>query len=171
MILRADDNVITGIIIAGIIIFITVAMIIGAKSRAKLAAEGKIIQRSKGFWEYAEIFSLKTVTLLAVFNRFKTLMPDKVLAYEYQPENNRIVFIHRGYDESFKASLKLVSSVDDVNTYNLTVHEWTSKGNSGPSETALNILYTAVEKTFLGFDPNIKVKTEYVERTTKRSFF
>ena len=36
---------------------------------------------------------------------------------------------------------------------------------------SLNVLYTAVEKIFLGIDPNIKVKTEHVDRKVKHSLF
>ena len=149
-----------------------VAAVLSAKHRAKLLQKGSIIHREKGFWDYSETFTVKVVTLEAVYNRFQKVLPEKTgIVHELQPENNRIVFVFNGYDDSFKGTIKLVSSEDDVNTYRLLVNEYKTKGNNDPNETALNLLYTAVEKTFLGFDPNIKVKTEYVDRKTSRSFF
>lgn len=170
MLLRAIITPVGAVILIAFLIIGIFCFIWVVKARAKMVQEGKIIHREKGFWEYAEIFSVKTVTLEAVYNRFKTILPEKRMIHELQPDKNRIVFNYNGYDDSFKGTIRLISSEDGINTYNLTVHEWSTKGGADPNETVLNLLYTAVEKTFLGFDPNIKVKTEYVDRTTKRSF-
>ena len=63
-----------------------------------------------------------------------------------------------------------ISKADDVYTYRLLINQYKTK-NSSPNEMSLNVLYTAVEKVFLEFDPNIKVKSEYVDRKVKHSLF
>ena len=162
----------TILIIVVIVLFIG-AYVYKAKERSNFLAGGQIIQREKNFWDYSESFSVSKVTLDAVYNRFKTLLPDRSgfrYLHELQPDKNRIVINAMGMDNKCVATIDLVSTEDDINTYKLTVHEMKYK-NSGPNELLYNLLYTATEKTFLGFDPNVKVKTEYVDRKTKRSFF
>ena len=145
-----------------------------AKERGKYLEGGQIIQREKNFWDYAELFSVNKVTLEAVYNKFKTMFPEKSMysyRHELQPDKNRIVINGTGMYNDCIATIDLVSTDDDINTYKFIVHELKWTRGSGPNELMYNILYTAVEKTFLAFDPNVKVKTEFVDRKTKRKFF
>jgi len=167
---------------AGSIIVIVVALAIyGAAmyykvwERKKLLESGNIVNRDKNFWDYAESFSVSNVTLEAILNRLNTELSSRKVGAaritpELQKQNNRILINGTdGLHESFVATIDMVSSEEDINTYKMTVHSMKYR-NGRPDEQLYNIFYTAVEKTFLAFDPNVKVKTEFVDRKTKRSF-
>lgn len=141
------------------------------KVRNKLLDEGKIIPRESKFWDKSETFTVTGVNLEEIFNKLpKDDIKKLVGASELQNENNRIVFVHNGADESYTASLRLLSSENDTNTYKFLINQYKYKGGK-PNEVSLNALYTAVEKTFLAINPDIKVITEYVDRKTKRDLF
>lgn len=162
----------TGAVILLVVVGIVVAACVYArKQRNKLMDEGKLISREARFWDKSETFSLAGVTLEEVYNKLPADDLKKYMgSYELQKDKNRIVFVHNGYEESFTGTLCLISDADGVYTYRLLINQYKTK-HSSPNEMSLNVLYTAVEKVFLGFDPNIKVKSEYVDRKVKHSLF
>jgi len=162
----------TGAIILLVIVGIVVAACVySRKQRNKLMDEGKLIARDARFWDKSETFSVAGVTLEEVYNKLPADDLKKYMgACELQKDKNRIVFVHNGYEESFTGTLCQISKADDIYTYRLLINQYKTK-NSSPNEMSLNVLYTAVEKVFLEFDPNIKVKSEYVDRKVKHSLF
>lgn len=147
------------------------AMIVARKGRNKLIDEGKIIQRESAFWDKSETFTIQGVTLQTIYNDLSPAdMKAFVGAYELQPENSRIVFVHNGYKESYTATIRQLDSTESGNTFRFMINQYKYSG-SKPNEQSLNILYTAIEKIFLNHDPNVKVVTEYVDRKTKKSLF
>lgn len=132
---------------------------------------GKLLIRENGFWDIAESFVVTGVTLDEVYDRLPEEDLKKYMGtYELQQDKNRIVFVHNGYEESFIGTLSLIRQENGENTYRLLINQYKTK-HSSPNEISLNVLYTAVEKVFLGFNPRIKVKTEVVDRKVKHNTF
>ena len=171
MVLRASSS---PILIFFVFVFFGIgiaAFIVTRKQRNGLMDDGKLILREHGFWDKSETFSVAGVTLEEIYNKLPSEDLKKYMgAYELQKDQNRIVFVHNGYEESFTGTLSLISQEGGINTFRLLINQYKTK-HSTPNEMSLNVLYTAVEKVFLGIDPNIKVKTEYVDRKVKHSFF
>lgn len=169
--LRAFITPAGAIILLAVIGITVAACIVARKQRNGLMDQGKLIQRDPNFWDKSETFSVAGVTIEDIFQRLPAEDLKKYMgAYELQRDRNRIVFVHNGYEESFTGTLSLIAQENDVNTYRLLINQYKTK-HSSPNEMSLNVLYTAVEKIFLGIDPNIKVKTEHVDRKVKHSLF
>ena len=159
------------IIIIGIIGIFVGAFVFSRKQRNDLMDAGKLIQREARFWDKSETFKVEGVTLEEIFDK----LPEEDLkkyvgGYELQKDRKRIVFVHNGYEESYAGTLNQVSHIDGIYTYTLLINQYKTK-HSSPNELSINVLYTSVEKLFLGIDPNIKVTTEYVDRKVKHSLF
>ncbi len=171
MLLKAFITPGGAVILAVFIAAVIFCGIVSRKARNKLLDEGKIIIRENNFWDKSESFTINDVTLDTVFGELPaTEMKSHVGKYEIQPENNRIVFVHNGYNESYTATLRLASVENNSYTYKFMINQYRYKG-SRPNELSLNVLYTAVEKIFLKHDSDVKVTSEYVDRKTKKSFF
>ncbi len=155
------------IFICGFVIFMVVCLIYNRNVRNKLLDEGKIIIRKKGFWDMSETFTIRKVTLQAIYNRISADDMKKYMGQYELHDGKYILFQHTGVNESFKATLRLVSSEDDLNTYRLQVDEYTTN-SSYPNEQSLNVVFTAVERIFLSYDPNIQVVTAPIARKTTR---
>lgn len=159
-----------------VIILILVAIFVAAfiytrKQRNNYLQEGKIIVRPNQFWDYAEIFTIANVTIEALLQHIDIETLRKGGVTVQQQSTSRIAFFHQGYNEKWNASLDLTNSQNGYNTYKLALHSYTVKGSSSLTELPVNLMYTAVEKAFLAFDPNISVTTEYIDRKTHRSLF
>ena len=159
-----------------VIILILVAIFVAAfiytrKQRNNYLQEGKIIVRPNQFWDYAEIFTIANVTIAALLQHIDIETLRKGGVTVQQQSTSRIAFFHQGYNEKWNASLDLTNSQNGYNTYKLALHSYTVKGSSSLTELPVNLMYTAVEKAFLAFDPNISVTTEYIDRKTHRSLF
>ena len=171
MVLRAFITPLGAVILLVVIGIAIAAGIFARKARNKLLDEGKIILRESKFWDKSETFSVAGTTLEDVYSRLPSEDLKKYVGgYELQKDKNRIVFVHNGYDESYAGTLNLTSAENGINTFCLLINQYKTK-NSSPNEMSLNVLYTAVEKIFLGIDPNVKVRTEYVDRQVKHSLF
>jgi hypothetical protein len=171
MVLRAFITPLGAVILLVVIGIAIAAGIFARKARNKLLDEGKIILRESKFWDKSETFSVAGTTLEDVYSRLPSEDLKKYVGgYELQKDKNRIVFVHNGYDESYAGTLNLTSAENGINTFCLLINQYKTK-NSSPNEMSLNVLYTAVEKIFLGIDPNVKVRTEYVDRKVKHSLF
>ena len=171
MVLRAFITPLGAVILLVVIGIAIAAGIFARKARNKLLDEGKIILRESKFWDKSETFSVAGTTLEDVYSRLPSEDLKKYVGgYELQKDKNRIVFVHNGYDESYAGTLNLTSAENGINTFCLLINQYKTK-NSSPNEMSLNVLYTAVEKIFLGIDPNVKVRIEYVDRKVKHSLF
>lgn len=171
MVLKAFITPLGAVILIAVIGVAIAAGIFARKARNKLLDEGKIIIREAKFWDKSETFSVSGTTLEDVFSRLPSEDLRKYVGgYELQKDKKRIVFVHNGYEESYAGTLNLTSSEGGINTFCLLINQYKTK-NSSPNEMSLNVLYTAVEKIFLGIDPNVKVRTEYVDRKVKHSLF
>ena len=171
MVLRAFITPLGAVILLVVIGIAIAAGIFARKARNKLLDEGKIILRESKFWDKSETFSVAGTTLEDVYSRLPSEDLKKYVGgYELQKDKNRIVFVHNGYDESYAGTLNLTSAENGINTFCLLINQYKTK-NSSPNEMSLNVLYTAVEKIFLCIDPNVKVRTEYVDRKVKHSLF
>lgn len=159
------------VIIPIIVVLFIAALIYSRKRRNKLIDEGKMIQRENKFWDKSETFTVNGVTLAEIFEKLPANdLKQNVGQYELQSDKNRIVFVHNGYEESYTGTLTLIAANDGANTYRLLINQYKTK-HTNPNELSLNVLYTSVEKVFLGIDPNIQVKTDYVDRKVTHSLF
>ena len=171
MVLKAFITPIGAVILLVVIGVAIAAGIFARKARNQLLDEGKIIVRESRFWDRSESFSVANITLDDVYSKLPSEDLKKYVGgYELQKDKNRIVFVHNGYDESYAGTLNLTSSEGGINTYCLLINQYKTK-NTMPNEMSLNVLYTAVEKIFRSIDPNIKVRTENVDRKVKHSLF
>ena len=171
MILKAFITPLGAVILLAVVGIVIAACVVARKQRNNLMDEGKLIQREPKFWDKSETFSVAGATLEDIFHKLPADDLKKYMGgYELQRDKNRIVFVHNGYEESFAGTLSLVSSDNGINTFTLLINQYKTK-HSSPNELSLNVLYTSVEKVFLGIDPNVKVKTEYVDRKVKHSLF
>lgn len=170
MVLKAFITPVGAVMLLVVIAIGVGAMIYLRKYRNKLLDEGKIILRDPKFWDNSETFTVSNLTLEEVYNALPPqTMKTHVGVYELQNENNRIVFVHNGYNESYTGSLRLVSAEAGTYTYKLMINQYKYKNK--PDDISFNVLYTTVEKVFLNHDPNVKVLTEAVDRKTKKSLF
>lgn len=159
------------VILPIIVVLFIAALIYSRKRRNNLIDEGKMIQRENKFWDKSETFTVNGVTLAEIFEKLPANdLKQNVGQYELQSDKNRIVFVHNGYEESYTGTLSLISANGGVNTYRLLINQYKTK-HTNPNELSLNVLYTSVEKVFLGIDPNIQVKTDYIDRKVTHSLF
>lgn len=170
MVLKALITPVGLVILVVVIAGYAALMIYSRKQRNKLFDEGKMIRREPKFWDKSETFTVSNLSLEEVYSNIPAqLMKAHVGAYELQNDNNRIVFVHNGYEESYTASLRLLSNEGGNYTYKFLINQYKYKNK--PNDVSLNVLFTAVEKVFLNHDPNVQVLTETVDRKTKKSLF
>lgn len=157
------------IMLVVIIGFFAIVCIACVQGRYKLLMEGRIIKREKNFYDYAEIFTLKSIALEAVCNRLNTRLQDiRSIQIELQPQDKSLAFTGRACHRNFRGILKQeITPGENQSFYRFRINEYQTQ-NGMPDTTTLNLLYTAVERTFLDFDSKTKITTEYVQRTIKR---
>lgn len=152
-----------------IMISVIVACICSKKQRDKPPDKGKLIQRETDFWDRSESFTVEGIALEDVFTRLPADdLKDNVGSYILQPEQNRIVFVHNGNEESYTGTLSLISADNGTNTFRLLINQYKTCGSS-PNAESLDALYTAVERVFLEIDPEIEVTTKFVDRKTRHN--
>lgn len=151
------------------LIGLTIACLSYVKGRKKLLTESRIIKREKNFYDYAEIFTLKSIAPEAVFSRLKARLQDiQTIKVELQLQEKRIVFTGHVCRYGFNGTLaQEIIPGEGWSLYRLCIDEYQVQYGM-PDTMTLNLLYTAVERTFLDFDPKTTITTEYVQRTTKR---
>ena len=144
------------------------AIYIGVKRNKQLLAEGKIITRKSNFMENAEEFTLTAVEPEKVTEAVKA-MDYAEMRTKMQGSNEQQLFKFTG--TTWAAQLHKLNDVGAQVVYRFEFTGW--KTHNGMPENAVNMnkLTTAVEKMFLGFDPNTQVRTIPLEFKTKHSIF
>lgn len=154
--------IVIAIVLIGGIIYI------GVKRNQQLLAEGKIITRKSDFMENAEEFTFTAVEPEKITEAVKALDYNEMRT-KMQGSSEKQLFKFTG--TTWAAQLHKMS---DDGAQIVCRFEFTSwKTHNGMPENAVNMnkLMTAVEKMFLGFDPNTQVRTIPLEFKTKHSIF
>ena len=156
------------IVILIVVAVVGVAIYFALKAHNKMVAEGKIISRRKNFMESAEEFTLSAVDPAKVTEAVKA-MDYADMRTKMQGSSERQLFKFTG--STWAAQLHKLSEDGTQVVYRFEFTNW--KTHNGMPENAVNMnkLTTAVEKMFLGFDPNTQVRTVPLEFKTKHSIF
>ena len=138
------------------------------KSQKQLLADGKIIGRRIDFMESAEEFILTSVDPGSVTEAVKAM--DYVdMRAKMQGNNEQQFFEFTG--SNWTARLHRLSNDDAQTVYRFEFTSWKTHNGMPRDALSMNKLITAVEKVFLGFDPNTQVRTVPLEFKTKHSNF
>ncbi|MCR5611090.1 MAG: hypothetical protein K6F68_04580 [Clostridiales bacterium] len=167
ILLRTGNPTMTAIIIIVSVAFMALLFYLGIRSRNKLIDEGKIILRKSDFMRSAEIFTLDPPDPAAVVAAVKAFdYADMRVSMKGSSEKQQFAFT----GSSWGAQLYKQDS-DEKAKYRFEFTNWKSSDGSVKDETNMNKLLTAVEKMFIGFDPNTQVTTVPLELKTKHHLF
>ena len=133
------------------------------KAKNKLAQQGKIVLRNRGFHKNAEVFTMGmpvepeqvTEGLKAINAQLKVGIKGSTEKQSFQIEG--------GSFSKWTARLYKLESEEGKTAYRFQFASWQEENNRPKEETSMNMLLTAVEKMFLGFDPDTKVQEIPVE--------
>lgn len=153
-----------GWIIAAILLVIG-GIALSAWYKSKLMGEGKIVERSKDFAEFKEIFIMRPIS--------DRELADAVKAADFKTNTKATVSGNTGamsfsVGEYFKAVLKNTENSAERSVYEFEFISWKSQYGSPSYANEMNVLMTAVEKMILGLDPNAQVSSVKNEVKTKR---
>lgn len=153
-------------IIIGVLVLV-VTICVGMKKHNKMVSSGEIISRRPDFMENAEEFTLSAVDPAAVTEAVKA-MDYNAMHIGLKGSSERQNFEFTG--SSWTAKLYKLSENGAQVIYRFEFTGW--KTHNGMPQDGLNMnkLTTAVEKIFLGFDPNTQVREVPLELKTKHSF-
>ena len=154
-----------------IIVIIAFAVWYGLKERKKIKeqmAQGILIERDAGFYEYEETFMLHG-DWDAVWGALRKAdyhgsisAGDKlkgVCAVDYK-------------SAQFTAKFSQINSESpDTQIYKFRFASWESRKGIPYGLNQMNILLTTVEKTLLQIDPNTQISTKKLDFKTKHKFF
>lgn len=153
-----------GIIVA--VVLLVAAIGFSAWWKGRLIGQGKIIQRTSDFVEYAEIFTTRPIPNEEYAAALKALDLKKTCTS--LEGNTKAVKFTGSY---FSASIRCVEQTDTNSVYRFEFDSWKVKYGKASFENEMNMLLTMVEKMFVQLDPNTQVSTVKNEIKTKRSIF
>ena len=157
-------------------VLLVVLFVMNKKKRESLLAEQKIVERPKDFAEYTEEFTLRPVSMQEVE---KTIQSSAVLqenGCEIQTDDSRILFKNANY----KAVLVCTEKNEEKSVWEFAFVEWSTYEYStntiirwleSNKDMEMNALLTGIEKMFLNFDSEAKVKKVKSDITSKRKFY
>lgn len=151
-----------------VLALVAVAIFFALQYHKKLVAEGTIISRRTNFMENAEEFTLVAVDPAQVTEAVKALDYGSMRTHM---QGNSEQQWYRFEGASWKAALRKVSEGEGQMVYRFEFTNWKTHNGSVQDSLSMNKLMTAVEKIFLGFDPNTQVQEIPLELKTKRHFF
>ena len=155
-------------VIIGLVIMFAIAIPIGisrGKATKQLFDEGKIIDRGLKFAEKGEEFTSKIGSMQALHDAM-----DK-LELPCEMEGNTAKLVFKG--NTYSAVLYRVA-FDEPSGIAIYRFEFTSmqiRDVKYTEDVLMNYLMTAIEKMFLGLDPNTGVKSYELDLKTKHSLF
>ena len=158
-----------GIVIAVLAIaLVAVCFVLNAKHRGELLSAGVILQRQRDFVEYADTFTLATISNEQFAAAVETANLTAGTASKMQGNSGRIDF-QAGVN--YSAVLYRVEQTAEKSVYCFKFTKWRSQHGAPVCADAMNTLLTSVEKMFLGIDPNTQVTTVKSDIKTKRHLF
>jgi hypothetical protein len=165
--LALDAPGIMYLICLGIIVFVYFVTAPIFKQAEALQSEGKIVKRDPNFVETAQIFTFSKVSMDDIIAALKKEgLPFAGL--EWKATDNAFGFIYSDWAAQIVKTNG--DEAHDIFTFSFT--QWkTMKYSVVSNITQMNQLLTAIEKAFLKFDSNTKVRAERVKVNTKNSFF
>ena len=146
--------------VMGIVIYFSL------KSQKQLLADGKIICRRIDFMESAEEFTLSAVDPAQVTEAVKAIDYAEMRT-KMQGSNEQQLFKFTG--STWSAQLHKLRDNGTQVVYRFEFTSWKTRNGMPCDALSMNKLTTAVEKVFLGFDPNTQVRTVPLEFKTKHS--
>ena len=158
---------ITVLIIAGVIIYARVTHRIDKAK--KLKSEGKIIDRSRLFWEEEEIFELDAPYEEVAEGVKQTDYSDCAVDIYYNIDGKKKIVFKSGY--SWNAALVYKGMSDTKHIYNLSFTVWKTRNGAPYDIFSMNIFMTQTEKMLLSLDPETMVETHRIQLNTKSKFF
>ena len=153
------------------LVFVIAAVLIGAsyyynkQKTAKMAAEGKIIERKGGFHEQMQEFTLAPVDPALLTQKLKALpYSDMNVAMSGDSAKQIFRFTH----STFEAQLARVANVAVMCLFVLMFNRWKANKLGAPlGYYKMNMLQTAIEKMFLSLDPKTQVRSKAMQTNTK----
>ncbi|MBR3574118.1 MAG: hypothetical protein IKN97_02960 [Lachnospiraceae bacterium] len=149
-----------------IVIVVVVAAVAGSAYRKNLLGSGQIVNRRAGFEEYAEILTIKEMPFAQVAEALKD-------GYYYGKANLTVNTAKQaaGFSGAGWTAQLYHMNDSDRNAYCFEFVNWQSRNGIPYEAIAMNTVLTAVEKVFLGLDPNTQVSSKKIEVTKKSHFF
>lgn len=148
------------------VLLIVAAVGFSAWWKGRLIGQGKIIRRASDFVEYAEIFTVRSISDEEYVAALKALDLKKTCTS--LEGNTKAVKFTGTY---FSASIRCVEQTETSSVYRFEFDSWKTKYGRPSLENEMNMLLTMVEKMFVRLDPNTQVSTVKNEITTKRNIF
>lgn len=153
------------------LVFVIAAVLIGTsyyynkQKTAKMAAEGKIIERKGGFHEQMQEFTLAPVDPALLTQKLKALpYSDMNVAMNGDSAKQIFRFAH----SAFEAQLARVANDAEKSVYVFKFNRWTANKLGAPlGYYKMNMLQTAIEKMFLSLDPKTQVRSKAMQTKTK----
>lgn len=148
------------ILIGVLAVLFILFMVMSKRKESKLRSEGKLVYRDKEFYKNAEVFTLKLVTPAQVAGDIKVIAARMKLNVS---GNTAGTVTFKGNPAiPWSADLTRLQSNEEQTVYRFEFTSWKSSSRSGKpdGEMDMNMLETAIEKMFAGFDPDTQVHTE-----------
>lgn len=153
-------------LLVGIVAIVIVAGVKNGKKITQLKNEGKIINRKSNYAANGEEFTSKIGSFQALRDQLEKLLPEC-----WREGNTSTVVNFKS--SSFSARLYKVDfdAASGIGIFRFEFTHWRTGRYGYEEDTLMNMLMTAVEKTFLTLDPNTSVKSYELNIKTKHSLF
>lgn len=164
------------LIFLGIVVIVAVIVaIINLYTRKKDFAEGKIMKRKHGYWEYRQIFYSSATPeqvqayVLGVFLKSKRNFPAPDVLPGKNAAGDPILVFKR--PNSWTAALEMKRAPAGQNRFEFYFASWKTadtivnitEAGKPVDEIAMNNLLTIMEKLFLSLDPSTTVESHRME--------
>jgi|GEM_PF-5908007 len=137
-----------------------------AEQGESLMKDGLIINRDIDFMKDAQTFSLSNISM----NTLIAAMKNNGLPFdglEWKTGENVMTFTYRTWD----AQMVKLDDNDDGVRWEFSFLSWERMQYGGAVDfTPMNMLLTAVEKSFVALDSNTKIQTERIKINTNSKF-
>lgn len=168
-------NIEAVVIVLGFTLLV-VLFVMNKQKRERLLAEQKIVERPKDFAEYTEEFTLRPVSMQEVEKIIQSSAILQQNGLQIQTDDSRFFFRHANY----KAVLVCTEKNEEKSVWEFAFVEWSTNEYStntivrwleSNKDMEMNALLTGIEKMFLNFDSEAKVKKVKNDITSKRNWF
>lgn len=154
------------IFILVLIAIFAIAGYFGKKKREQLLAEGKIVNRKWDFYKDKEIFKANIQNPRAFYDSLTAAAQSTQVCSMSGNYNSEVIY--KGRSGDWTASLVRLQTNDGSMAFSFGL-TWYRSADS--ARTFINLLLTAIEKTFIQYDPNTQVTLEAISFQTKSSMF
>ncbi|MBQ6380604.1 MAG: hypothetical protein IJJ41_03260 [Clostridia bacterium] len=154
----------TYIIIAVSVVLFAVAIIVGVLRNRKLVQEGKIIKRQGSFWESAELFITQAAFDQVLRSLSRTDLRDCKVTAEHSSGSRYVVFRS---SHAWNAALEYKGSNNGIHYYEFSFPAYRTRNGVPYRPDTMNVMETAVEKTFLAIDPRTRVENHRLQFKSK----